>query len=97
LTGWYRYTDPINFSDSAGGEIILKDNTGDTLAYGSVLFDTTINWTKFEIPLTYHSGKKAKSIAIHFVSRKNGWGMNDDNNPNRLYLDNFQLLYKKQD
>lgn len=97
LTGWYRYTDPVNFTDSAGGQIIIKDITGDTLAYGSVLLDKTMNWTKFEIPLTYHSNKKATSIAIHFISREKGSGMNDDSYPNRLYLDNFQLLYKKQD
>lgn len=97
LTGWYRYTDPVNFTDSAGGQIIIKDITGDTLAYGSVLLDTAMNWTRFEVPLIYHSDKKAKSIAIHFISRQIGEGLNDDSYPNRLYLDNFQLLYKKPD
>jgi hypothetical protein len=97
LTGYYRYTDPVNFTDSAGGQILLKDNKGDTLAYGSVLLDTAINWTRFEISLTYYSDKEARSIAIHFVSRMNGSGMNRESYPNKLYLDNFQLLYKKQD
>ncbi len=97
LTGYYRYTDPVNFTDSAGGHILLKDVAGDTLAYGAILLDTAMNWTRFEIPLTYHSNKKARSIAIHFISRENGGGMNDDSYPNRLYLDNFKLRYKKQD
>lgn len=97
LTGWYRYTDPVYFTDSAGGQIILKDITGDTLAYGTVLLDTATNWTKFEIPLAYHTDKKAKSIAIHFISRQIGGGMNNDSYPNRLYLDNFKLIYNKQD
>ncbi len=97
LTGWYRYTDPVNPTDSAGGQILLKDIAGDTLAYGAVLLDTAMNWTRFEILLIYHSRKKAASIAIHFISRESGGGMNDDSYPNRLYLDNFKLQYKKQD
>jgi len=95
LTGYYRYTDPVNFTDSAGGQVLIKDIKGDTLAYGFVLLDTAINWTKFEIPLIYHSVKPAKSIAIHFTSREAGGGMNDDSYPNRLWLDNLKLLYKK--
>ena len=97
LTGYYRYTDPVNFTDLAGGQIFLKDRNGDTLAYGAVLLDTAINWTRFEIPFTYRSHKKAGSIAIHVSSWETGGGMNDDSYPNRLYLDNFRLLYKKQD
>lgn len=97
LTGWYRYTHPVIPTDSAGGQIILKDINGDTLAYGAVLLDTTMNWTRFEVPLIYHSVKKAAYIAIHFTSRENGSAMNDDSYPNRLYLDNLKLQYKKQD
>lgn len=96
LTGYYRYTDPVNSWDSAGGQIIIKDVNGDTLAYGSVLLDTAANWTKFEIPLRYYSTKKPSAIAIHFASREGSGGMNDDSYPNRLYLDNFKLIYRKE-
>ncbi len=95
LTGYYRYTDPVNFTDSAGGQVLIKDTKGDTLAYGFVLLDTAVNWTSFEIPLTYKSAKAAKSIAVHFTSRMAGGGMNDDSYPNRLWLDNLKFLYKK--
>jgi hypothetical protein len=96
LEGYYRYTDPVNYTDSAGGQVLIKDINNDTLAYGSVLLDTASKWKKFEIPLSYFSNFKASSIAIHFTSRESGGGMNDDNNPNRLYLDSFEFIYKKE-
>jgi len=94
LSGYYRYTDLVNITDSAGGQILLKDVLGDTLAYGEVLLGTAMNWTHFEIPLHYFSNKKTTAISIHFTSREKGSGMNKESYPNRLYLDNFCLLYK---
>ncbi len=98
LTGYYRYTHTINMDDSAGCQLIIKDVKGDTLAYGEIQLDTSEHWIPFEITLKYvQSGRKPGSIAIHFVSSVNGGGMNDDSWPNRLYLDELKLVYRKQD
>lgn len=94
LTGYYRYTHPINETDVAVGEILIKDVAGDTLAIGRVLLDTISHWKKFEIPLSYHSANKAVAIAVHFVSTDKRGGMNNDSYPNRLYLDALKLIYK---
>lgn len=97
LTGMYRYTHPVNETDSAGGKILIKDAAGDTLAYGEVLLDTSANWTAFEIPLKYFSKKKASSIVIYFTSRERGHGLNEDTNPNCLFLDDLELVYRKNE
>lgn len=98
LTGYFRYTDPVNETDSAGCSIIIKDIVGDTLAFAEMKFDTTKNWTLFEIPLHYYKGRKdPATIAIHFVSRVNGAGMNHDSYPNRLWLDELKFIYGKKD
>lgn len=95
LTGYYRYTHTVNTDDKATGELMLKTAHGDTLATGRVLLDTSGNWKKFEIPLIYKSTEKAAGIAIHFASVLKGGGMNDDSHPNRLYLDELKMVYKK--
>lgn len=98
LSGFYRYIDLVNPTDSAMGELLIKDMAGDTVAYGNIFFKGTENWKKFEIPLTYHPGREPASIAIHFVSNVHSAGLKEDNSyPNRLYLDHFKLLYKEKD
>jgi hypothetical protein len=93
LTGYYRYTHTINETDVAVGEILIKDESGDTLAIGRVLLDTVSHWKKFEILLSYHSASKAAAIAVHFISTDKRGGMNNDSYPNRLYLDALKLVY----
>lgn len=97
LAGWYRYTHPVNDTDAAGAKIIIKDHSGDTLAYGDALLDTSVHWQPFEIPIRYFSNKPASAIAIIFTSREKGGGLNEDNNPNRLYLDHLRLVYPKRE
>lgn len=94
LTGYYRYTHTINETDVAVGEILIKDESGDSLAFGRVLLDTISEWKKFEIPLTYHSANKAAAIAVHFISADKRGGMNGDSHTNRLYLDALKLVYE---
>lgn len=94
LSGYYRYTHSVNADDVAIGEVMLKNASGDTLAFSRLLLDTSTHWKKFEIPLIYRSSGKAAAIAIHFVSCDTRAGMNDDNHPNRLYLDELKLLFK---
>lgn len=96
LSGWFRYTHPINPGDSAGCRVLIKDRNDDTLAYGHHLFPVTQHWTVFELPLMYFSSKPANKIAIYFTSAEGGGGMNDDSYPNRLYLDGLKFVYRKE-
>ena len=96
LSGWFRYTHPINPNDSASCRVLIKDRKDDTLAYGYRLFPVTQKWTAFEIPLMYFSSKPANKIAIYFTSAEGGGGMNDDSYPNRLYLDGLKFVYRKE-
>ncbi len=93
---FYKNTDPIFKLEKTKVNVSWINEEGQG-GFGRILLDTALTWTKFTIPITYFSNKSAAFISIHFISREEGGGMNDDNNPNRLFLDNFQLLYKKQD
>lgn len=97
LAGWFRYTNTVNPDDSAAGHVLLLTENNDTLAYGQTFFPSENKWTRFEIPLLYFSAKPARKTAIYFTSAVRGRGMNDDNYPNRLYLDGLEFVYGKKE
>jgi hypothetical protein len=94
LTGMYRYVQTVTPSHRAAGRLIILDPAGDTLAYGSLLLGISENWKSFEIPVNQIREGKPARLAILFTSTEDD-GMNEDSNPNRLFLDDLQLVFKK--
>jgi hypothetical protein len=66
--------------------------TRDVVGEGELLISPVTDWTRMEVPVTYHSAAQVTHIVVDFASSKDG-ALFRGASGSMLTVDNFQLLY----
>lgn len=69
IKGFYkRQSEPNGDFNPGLGRVAVLNSTGDTIGRGSMQFGDTLNWTAFQMEITYTNASAADSLVVWFTN-----------------------------